>query len=121
MNNIEIISILDGALPNRERIMLKVNYQDNSGLYIALLTTEIANNTISNIPKNVYWFPNQEVQNGDYIFLYTGIGSNTKFSNRLGTTSYNFYWNSKLTLFNNQSDSIVLIKADSWNYKKKGY
>lgn len=120
MSNIEIQYILDGAIPNRERVMFKVNYNDNAGFYIALLTTEITYNTVSIIPKTVFWFPNQQVQTGDYIFLYTGLGINTKFTNKLGTTSYNFYWNSKLTLFNNQKDSIVLMKADSWNYKKKG-
>lgn len=120
MSQIEIVNIFDGAVGNKERILFKANDFTNVGKYLVFTTIETMPGKILDVPKYIYWFPNQEIKKDDYVLLYTGIGQNTKFSNKLGTTTYIFYWSNKYTIFNTPADSLVLIKIENWNYKKRG-
>lgn len=120
MNYIKIFSILEHGVANKERVVFKVVGIDNVGKYIAFHTNETTPGQISSKPKNVYWFPDQQVKAGDYIFLYTGVGINTSFVNKVGTMTYVYYWGLSLTLFNTPQDSIALLRVESWEYKSRG-
>lgn len=121
MTNIKIQSIAEGGIANKERLVFEATGVDNVGLYVAFLTKETTPGRISSNPKHVYWFPDQDVKEGDKIVLYTKKGISTKRSNTNGSTTYFYYWGLDNTVFSDPSDTIALLKIEQWEYKTKGY
>jgi len=69
---------------------------------------------------NSYWFPDQNVKDGDKIVLYTKSGVSSQRANPNGSTTFFYYWGLSSTVFNNSSDTAALLKIEQWEYKTKG-
>ncbi|HCR35937.1 hypothetical protein A2130_00225 [Candidatus Woesebacteria bacterium GWC2_33_12] len=120
MTNIKIQGIVDGGVANNERLILQATGIDNIGLYVVFLTRETTPGRISSTPKNSYWFPDQNVKDGDKIVLYTKSGVSSQRANPNGSTTFFYYWGLSSTVFNNSSDTAALLKIEQWEYKTKG-
>jgi hypothetical protein len=120
MTNIKIQNIVDGGIPERERLVLKTVGPDNAGLYIVFLTSETSPGYVSSNPTKVYWFPDQELSMGDTIVLYTNQGTPSQKTNTDGTKIYFYHWGLQNTIWNDSADSAALLKIEQWNYKTKG-
>jgi len=111
---IEIVGIFDKGVPNNERITLKVLQDCNLMYYSVGKTVYSGPNNISNALKEIFWFSPREVKSGDYIWLYTGNGSEHTHSNTSGTTTHNFYWRLPKTIFHSIDDCAVLFENNNW-------
>lgn len=120
MRLVKIKSIVDPGISNDERVVFKATGSDNLGLYLAFSTRETKPGFISSSPKNVFWFPDQEVKMGDLVVLYTKQGSSSQRKNTDGSMIYFYYWDINTTMWNNSTDSIALLKIEGWEYKSRG-
>ena len=109
--------IIDPGIPNDERISLNVTTPDNVGKYVAFLTSETAPGRIKSKPMDTYWFPDQEVNTGDIIILYTRIGVSYNINNQLGTKTFFYFWGQPNTIFTKSKDAVAILKIDSWSFK----
>ena len=60
-------------------------------------------------------FPNQIVNEGDFIWLYTKRGIYHTHENNSGTTTHNLYMNLNTTIWNDNGDTAYLLHYDDWN------
>lgn len=66
--------------------------------------------TISNIFRHRYVFPNHNVKKGEWIRLYSGKGTNKTVTNRFGVVVHLFYWNSEAPIWNDkESEKVELL------------
>ncbi len=115
---IQIESVKNNGELLRERVILKASSNINIGMYMICDTTYNDDNTISNKLRNTYWFPDKNVKIGDFVVLYTGIGTDSQYRNRAGTVTHTFYWGLGKTVWNKDRDTAVLFEISDWAMRK---
>ena len=96
-----------------EVIWLKAIEDCTLSQYLILDTTYTDDSHISNEHRHIYWFPPKAVKSGDWIKLLTHNGTNTKYLNTAGTTTYVFYWGLGSNVWNNKGDAATLIEINN--------
>lgn len=115
---LEIVAIHEKGKRNGEYIELKVSAACNLKYYMVGDTTYTSDTSISNKLRHVYWFAPKDVASGDYVFLYTGKGTNTSHKNNAETTTHVFYWGLDGAVWNDTGDAGILFEINAWNTKK---
>ena len=111
--NIAIDYIKDSGNLDKERIVFAVKNDEQLGKYLIAESVLLENARFSAKLKNVFWFPDQELKQGDVVVLYTKTG-NTNFSkNEDGSTTYFYYWGLPEPHLNDNKPCVVLFDA-SW-------
>ena len=67
--------------------------------------------------KQAYWFPDQEVKKGDFVWLYTRAakdGEQDCWSSGPKSTTYTFFWGLATEVWNNGADAVVITEAKTW-------
>ena len=70
--------------------------------------------------KQAYWFPDQQVKKGDFVWLYTraaGVGELSIWSSTPKSTTYTFFWGLTAEVWDNEWDYIVITEAAMWSGK----
>src|SRR4051812_10636677 len=89
-----------------ERVVLRALEGCDLGRYLVTDATFGKQGGSSNLFRHVFEFPTYEVEKDDWIVLYTKPGTQKKS----GTTHF-FYWNVKHEVWNNDRDTVTLIKV----------
>lgn len=110
---IKIDSIKDLGNKDRERIILSVIEGGNLGEYLVMTSSIIKENVFSSKVQSPYWFPDQELNKGDLVVLYTTSGTNSSTQNENGSKTYFYYWGLDNPISNIKNYCVVLFKA-SW-------
>lgn len=116
--SLQIVKIHEKGTGNKEYVELKVLEACDLVGFIVSDTTYIAENTVSNRLRHMYWFLSQKVAKGDYVFLRTGKGTDTVHANTAGTKTYVRYWGLDSSVWNNTGDTAVLFALKDWSVKK---
>ena len=106
-------SIKDAGSLEKERIIFKVIEPTNIGCYLAAESVRINDNTFSAKIQNVFWFPDQEMREGDLVVLYTKSGTKANTINSDNSTTYFFYWGLNRPHTDIEKSTIVILEA-SW-------
>ncbi|WP_214228617.1 hypothetical protein [Pedobacter sp. B4-66] len=99
-----------------ERLVLLANSDADIGEYAAMDSTyDEASDELTNIFRHIFWFPNQQVKRGEKVILYTKKHSGGKTYTYEPPKNGNvgkhfFYWGSDANVWNNDEDSVTLIK-----------
>lgn len=101
-----------------ERLVLKVLRNCNMNEYVVFDTTFDENGVVSNKHRHLYVFPQIDVKANDTVVLYTKRGTYSTIYNDNGTTSYFFYWNLDIHVWNNEGDTAYLLHYDGVNMKR---
>jgi hypothetical protein len=111
---LQIVSIADKGVANKERLHLNVIAEANLYFYVVFATIYNNPQSISSSPKQTYWFPSTLVKPGEQVMLYSGFGQNRSEPAQGGKTNHFFYWGQKETLWGNYGDCAVLLELNSW-------
>lgn len=109
---LQIIEIRD-ASEKDERIFMKVTEKCNLSSYLIYDETFDAEGDPYNLLPHMYRFPNVEVEKGDRVSLRTQHKNKKNYKGTLNdnTTPYHFiYWGLDTNIFNNDGDTVHLIK-----------
>jgi len=106
----------NGDLAN-ERIVLKALERVDIGRYLLCDTTYNDDETVSNKLRHTFWFPDKVIEEGDFVALYTTVGTDRQHGNKAGTTTHCFYWGLDRTVWNKGGDGAVLFELGSWSIK----
>jgi len=110
---LRILTISDkGSLLN-ERIGFKA-FKKCQLKYFLVIRTNKTNNGFINVSENAYWFLPQEINENDQVVLYTKKGVNSILDNNDGTKTYFFFWGLTKAIFDNDTASVVLVNANTW-------
>jgi len=114
---IEISSIHNAGNHTEEYVSLKVLQDCDAGRFILADTTYTSDGKVSSKLRHVYWLPDKDVKKGDFIWIHTKSGANTKNENRAGTTTFHFYWGLSVSVWNDEGDCGALFHYDDWMTK----
>lgn len=118
--HLEILKVLDAGELENERVVLKATRDCNISWYILFDNTYESDGTSSNLWRHLYIFPDLNIKEGDFIWLYTKKGQNKHRINRSNTITYELHWGLGNTIWNNGNPNDVahLIKyVDSQSIK----
>lgn len=108
---LQIIEIRD-ASEKEERIFMKATEKCNLSNYLIYDETFDAEGNPSNLLPHMYRFPNVVVEKGDYVSLrtqYTKKYSKGTLADNTTPCHY-LHWGLDTNIFNNDGDSVHLIK-----------
>lgn len=106
-------SIKDPGVLDKERVIFKVIESVNIGHYIAAESVSITNETFSSKIQNIFWFPDQEMKEGDLVVLYSKKGTKADTINADSSTTYFYYWGLTRPHTDVEKAIIVLLET-SW-------
>lgn len=115
LRELRISQIHDRGIPNKECFSIYAHQRVDLGRYGIMLGSYI-NPTDGAFPfrDNMFWFGNGYIEQGDWIFVFTGEGSPStiKASNNINNI-YSVYWGRRTTLFANTNVVPVLFRVDA--------
>lgn len=114
--NIVIDYIKDSGNLDKERIVFAVKNDEQLGKYLIAESVLLENARFSARLKNVFWFPDQKLKQGDVVVLYTKTGNNNFNKNEDGSTTYFYYWGLSEPHLNDNKPCVVLFDA-SWEVR----
>lgn len=112
--NLKLVKIADCGNDD-ERLVIKAVGKCNLNEYIVLDTTFGESGIVSNKHRHVYIMPDINVNEGDFIWLYTKKGNYHTHNNDSNTTTHNIYWGLDTHVWNNDGDKAYLIHYDDWD------
>jgi hypothetical protein len=115
---LELTKVNNRGDQTKEYVSLRVTADANLEYYLLTDTTYTDDTHISNKLRHLYWFSKTAVKKGDFIWLYTGKGTNTNRGNDTQTTTHIFYWNLAEPVWNDDGDCAVLFEVNTWNSKR---
>ena len=111
--DLKLVKIADSGNDN-ERLIIKAVRACNLNEYIVLDTTFDEEGIVSNKHCHVYIMPDINVNEGDFIWLYTKKGTYHTHNNDSKTITHNIYWGLDIHVWNNDGDKAYLIHYDDW-------
>ena len=117
VTELRIIDVLHRGIPNKECVAIYVEESVNIaryGLMLGISTYSIlVEDMATPVRDHFFWFGEGVVKQGDWIFVYTGSGTNTTSSIDDGANSqFTLYWGRPATLFYNSNVVPVLFRMD---------
>lgn len=115
ISELNLVSVLDRNIPNKECIAVSVNAPTNMGEYGLMLGfSNIYDGMAIPLRDNFFWFGDGMVKKGDWIFIYTGSGTPTTTFTANGQSSiFTLYWNRAQTLFFNSNIVPMLFRMNA--------
>lgn len=109
---LKITNIRDRGDLNKERVVMKAESAGNIGEFI-LTQSGYRDDTVINAIHETYWFPDKEVNAGDFVVLYTkrGVDSEKPFKD---VKSHFFYLGRSQAIWNVEDRAAVLMHAPVW-------
>jgi hypothetical protein len=104
---------MERGAPNKEAVVVKAGADLNLGSYILITGYRQQDGTILPYFTNVFRFGPAVVKANDWLFIYTGSGTNSK--RRSTDDRYDIYvahWGQPYTLFANESIVPVLLRTN---------
>lgn len=107
-------AVLDRGIANKECIAIQANQTLNLGQYGIMLGYYTGTNGALPIRDNLFWFGDGIVEQGDWIFIYTGYGTptQTKATDNVHNV-YSLFWGRYNTIFANSNITPILFRADA--------
>lgn len=110
---LKITSIADRGNPEKERIVMRAMSTLDVGLY-ALVEAGYADSSVNTFTKDVFWFPDKKIDEGDYVVLYTKSGNDSEKRLESGRRSHFFYWGKPSAKWGTRTMAPVLMQVESW-------
>lgn len=111
--NLKLKSVAEKGNFEKERLVINVLNDADVGDYI-LMQTGISDGNVNIAVSGTYWFPNQPVNAGDIVVLYTKSGTNKSKDLDGGRRAHFFYWGKAAAIWNKPSKAAVLALAPTW-------
>jgi len=112
MANLKLIEVRDVGT-DKEMVFMRATKDLDLGDYIVTDTTYRSTGATSNKLRHVFEFPTHAVKEGQYVALYSAVGTN-KLSETVGPPKipvHVFYWNLKERIWNQTGDRAYLLYA----------
>ncbi|MBS1619278.1 MAG: hypothetical protein JST76_12210 [Bacteroidetes bacterium] len=112
--DLTILSVANKKDPEVEYVRLKVLKATSLKGYVLMDTTFSKSGKISNEHRHIFEFPDIQVKEGDFLWVYSGEDNKySSFQNDGKTVTHKFYWGSKGFIWNdNGRDTVRLVKME---------
>lgn len=117
IETLQIMDVQNHGVPNQERIAIYAHKFCNLADYCLILTLPTPEGGIVPVKDHMLWFGQGYVSTGDWIFVYTAVGSTTILPNPAPQPAgsvprrfINIHWGKHHTIFQNRALSPMLIE-----------
>lgn len=119
IDTLQILDVQNHGIPNQERIAIYVHKACNLAEYCLILTLPTPEGRSVPVKDHMLWFGQGWVSPGDWIFVYTAVGSTTIIPKPNPTPQFpgtpprryiNLHWGKNHTVFQNRALSPMLIR-----------
>jgi hypothetical protein len=109
---IKITAIREAGNLSKERVVMKAEASTDIGQYIFFCVDTVDDQPTTSV-RNTYWFPNKNINPGDYVIVYSkeGKSSEKEFKN---VTSHFFYLGSNTTIWDIKNVGATILFAPEW-------
>jgi len=112
IEELSVAKVFNRGVPNKESIAICVNESTDMGQFGLMLGISSGAKEAVPFHDQLYWFGNGQVQNGDWIFLYTGSGTpRTTTDPDDGSKIYTVFWGRPATALANSQVVPILFKV----------
>lgn len=111
---LRITEVRDRGVPNRECVAMRINMTVDLGQFGIILGVRGQTGYASPVKDNFFWFGEATLNQGDWLFLYTGPGEARR--SQIPNTNqfiYSIHWGRDKTLFHNENIVPLLFKMES--------
>ena len=114
-------NVLDAGVPNLERIALQASTDLEMASYAVIVGLKGDGNSITPLIDNFFWMGKGSINQGDWVFLYTGRGTNGASEIPNNTQKlFSIFWQRPKTIFNHPLIIPAVIRLDGvrimeWN------
>src|SRR5438046_37757 len=115
---LEIVGIENRGVANQERLRLKIKADTVLSFHMVFAADYADKEHLTRAPRSVFWFPATPTKAGDTVLLYSGSGEDRRTKNVDGTTTHQFYWGSRTTLWNSIGQCAVVFEIVDWRTSK---
>jgi len=113
MYELKLISAYQRGMIGSEYILIEVLRDTNLHNYILFDSSYNEFHAKSTQHRQNFWFPYCEVREGDYVYLYSGMGENRKsYDNALDYTEYMFYWGREKAAWEKGSETAYFFRVN---------
>jgi hypothetical protein len=108
---LELVTVADRNVPNKERICLKAHATVRLNDYLLILGLALGPNNFIPLQDTLLWLGNQTVDPGTWVLVYTGPGVN-KVTTEInsGAPAVALHWGKQNTLFPSPAIVPVLMR-----------
>jgi hypothetical protein len=110
----KIIAVKNQGDFNKEFAFIQILEDCELGEFILADSTFTETGKASNKIRHTYWFPNRKVKKGDFVALHTTVGKDSKATSADGSTTHRFHWGLNVSVWNDEGDCAVLLRACEW-------
>lgn len=103
---------------SKERLVLYAEADIDIGKFLVLQTTYIQDGEVSSDVKNTLWLPDQTVEAGSLVVVYTKRGENKIRVNKDQTKTHFIYWGLSDAIWAGEQDCPVIAQVSQWSMKK---
>jgi hypothetical protein len=114
---IDIRGVYEAGNLEKERIVLRANSEIDIGRFILSRNSYIADGAVHDKMRNAFWLPDQNVEAGHLVVIYTKNGENRVRVNKDGSKTHFIYSGLTQPIWSSE-DAIVLFEIASWEMKK---
>ncbi|MBI2996948.1 MAG: hypothetical protein HYY46_00605 [Deltaproteobacteria bacterium] len=114
ITELSIIGVYDRGVPNQERVVLYANQTLDVGQYGLMVGIRAAQNSAFPIRDNLLWFGDGILNDGDWIFIYTGPGK-AKVTTIPNTNArlFSVHWGREQTILGDPDIVPILFRVDA--------
>ena len=114
ISELYLVGAIERGVPNKERIVLRVAEAVNLGQFGVLLGVRVAPGLAVPIKDNFFWFGDGMVAQGDWLFIYTGLGK-PQVANVPNSPEriFTLYWGRKQVILQNENIVPILVRLDA--------
>lgn len=113
----EFVAVRDKGKLDTERILLKCLHTRNIGATLILIGKRVDEKSVTPDRKNVFWLPDIDVQEGEFVRIYTKEGVNNKTIGKFGeepATYHNLYWGKSSTMWDVTNNVVIIMALEEW-------
>ena len=100
-----------------ERVVLRPTVKMNLMDYVMLpMRSASGASDAEDLNTLAYWFPDKEVEPGDFVLLYTKTGNDHTFTDANGQAVHVFYWNKEAAVWKDPASVVAILKISEWAF-----
>lgn len=113
--HLRFVNVAEPGFFAEERIIFRPSSRLNLMEYVIVpMKGGHSPNDAEDLNTDVFWFPDKEVEPGDFVLLYTKSGNDHSFTDSEGNEVHVLYWNKERAVWRDPSTAAAVLKVSDW-------
>jgi len=114
---IKVQGVKDRGDLDNERVVLKVLADTDIGGYILAIGRNLGVDSFSPKLSRTFWFPDKPVKQGDFVSLYSKVGTPGQFQNKSESDTHTFFLGLDSPIWTETDRAAILFEVADWQAK----